>query len=120
MNILLVDSSVQHLNWLVKALKTKIFLKKIMIAMTASEAYEAIASHSYELIITDINLPDESGMNLLNHIKSEYPASEVIIYTNADNDTLSFLRDRTGVKCFEKPSEFTKVVNYVLGKTIKK
>jgi len=88
--------------------------------MTVSEAYEALAAQKYDLVVTDINLPDESGMNLLNRIKTDYPACEAIIYTNADNETLEFLKERTGLECFEKPTGFHEMVNCIVDIITKK
>ncbi|QKG79957.1 response regulator [Tenuifilum thalassicum] len=113
MNILLVDSSVQHLNRLVKALKMNSLSINVMVAMTASEAYEFLAMQSYDLIVSDINLPDESGVSLVRHVKSNYPGTKAIIYANTDKETLVFLKRQTGLKCFEKPTEFDKMIGFI-------
>lgn len=50
-------------------------------AMTGGEAYEAIQIESYDVILLDINLPEMSGFELIQKIRSEENATKIIILT---------------------------------------
>jgi len=51
------------------------------IAKTGSEARELLKGTPYDLVFTDLRLPDDTGIELLTRIKSETPETEVIVMT---------------------------------------
>src|SRR5688572_31489059 len=51
------------------------------IAKTGSEARELLKGSPYDLVFTDLRLPDDTGIELLTRIKSETPETEVIVMT---------------------------------------
>ena len=50
-------------------------------AGSVSEATALLKSSSYDLVFADLRLPDGSGIDLLTHIKTETPETEVIVMT---------------------------------------
>jgi DNA-binding NtrC family response regulator len=50
-------------------------------AKSVGEATALLKGPSYDLVFTDLRLPDASGIDLLAHIKSETPDTEVILMT---------------------------------------
>lgn len=46
-----------------------------------SQTEERLRGHSYDVVITDINLPSKDGMDLLRIIKAENPVTPVILMT---------------------------------------
>lgn len=46
-----------------------------------NEALEILAKSPYDLVITDIRMPERNGIDLLNDIKSKYPDLPVVIIT---------------------------------------
>lgn len=50
-------------------------------AKSGAEARELLKGPAYDLIFTDVRLPDASGIDLLELIKSETPNTEVIVMT---------------------------------------
>jgi DNA-binding NtrC family response regulator len=50
-------------------------------AKNGREATELLKGAPYDLVFTDLRLPDVSGIDLLAHIKSDTPATEVIVMT---------------------------------------
>jgi putative two-component system response regulator len=51
----------------------------------ASGARERLSSCAYELVLLDVKMPGESGMQLLPFIRSEYPESAVLMVTGEDS-----------------------------------
>src|SRR3954470_21674921 len=51
------------------------------VAVDVSEALDILKKEPKELVITDLNLPDASGMELLKTIRAEYPETTVVIVT---------------------------------------
>ncbi len=47
----------------------------------AREAFERMAEEPYDLVISDINMPELDGFAVLKQIKQDYPACEVILLT---------------------------------------
>ncbi len=45
------------------------------------EALECLEKSSYDLVITDIRMPEKNGIDLLNDIKAKYPKLPVVIIT---------------------------------------
>ena len=54
---------------------------EVAIATSFSNAQECLAQLHFNLIITDINLPDRSGEELLIYCKKNYKSTEIIIMT---------------------------------------
>src|SRR5688572_9727830 len=50
-------------------------------ATSGAEAKELLKGPAYDLVFTDLRLPDASGIDLLNHIKTDSPDTEVIVMT---------------------------------------
>lgn len=54
---------------------------QVMTASYGDEALEIISKEYFDIIITDLNMPGKSGMDVLKYAKSMYPDTEVIIIT---------------------------------------
>lgn len=63
----------------------KTFLQKngfeVQNAFTAKEGIEQISNHTFEIILTDIRLPDADGLEILNKVTSDAIAAKVILMT---------------------------------------
>lgn len=51
------------------------------VAVDVSQALEILQAGPKELVITDLNLPNQSGLELLKKIRAEYPDTAVVIVT---------------------------------------
>jgi DNA-binding NtrC family response regulator len=51
------------------------------VAVDVAQALEILQREPKELVITDLNLPDMSGLDLLKKIRAEYPETAVVIVT---------------------------------------
>ncbi|WP_291147092.1 sigma-54-dependent transcriptional regulator [Flavobacterium sp. UBA7680] len=58
---------------------------EVSIAFSASEARSAIKNESFDLILTDLRLPDSDGIVLMSEIKNSYPEIPVILMTGYSN-----------------------------------
>jgi DNA-binding NtrC family response regulator len=54
---------------------------KVDSAKSGGEAKELLKGSPYDLVFTDLRLPDTSGIELLAHIKTDAPNTEVIVMT---------------------------------------
>jgi DNA-binding response OmpR family regulator len=59
---------------------------EVTVAATASEAEELFNRVRFDLIILDVNLAGESGLDLLGLIRSKYPDLPVVIFTGLEAD----------------------------------
>src|ERR1700761_8800313 len=58
-------------------------------ACDASTAHERLQQNSYRLALLDVNMPGESGIDLLAHIRREYPEIAVLMVTGEDSTKLA-------------------------------
>ncbi len=77
--ILLVDDDPSILSVLTRFFNRQGYT--VVSAATGQEALDAIRSEAFPLVILDIKLPDIPGMELLSHLKSHAPDTEVILFT---------------------------------------
>ena len=55
------------------------------LAQSAEEARRLFKEEAFDLILCDIHLPGESGMDLIQHVISEYPDTAVIMVSGVDD-----------------------------------
>ncbi|MCC5931632.1 MAG: sigma-54-dependent Fis family transcriptional regulator [Cyclobacteriaceae bacterium] len=48
---------------------------------TVEKARQNLANHSYDMVITDYRLPDDTGMSVLRYVKQTLPSAQVILMT---------------------------------------
>jgi putative two-component system response regulator len=58
-------------------------------ACDASTAHEQLRTSTYRLALLDVNMPGESGIDLLAHIRREYPEIAVLMVTGEDSTKLA-------------------------------
>ncbi|MGE5403929.1 MAG: response regulator, partial [Candidatus Saccharibacteria bacterium] len=81
MNILLVDDDNQSRHWLSSFLKESGHNTRE--TENGNDAWEALKSDVFDLMLTDFRMPGFNGLELLKMFKSEYPGSDmdVIVMT---------------------------------------
>ena len=77
--ILLIEDDVPFCKLLEKFLVKNSY--EVTISFSASEAKTKIKEESYDLILTDLRLPDYDGIELMSEIKAEYPDTPVLLMT---------------------------------------
>jgi len=59
------------------------------VAADAESAREQMGNNGYKLVLLDINMPGESGMQLLSHIRTSDPEAAVVMVTAQDDTQLA-------------------------------
>jgi putative two-component system response regulator len=55
----------------------------------AADARECLEHGAYSLVLLDVNMPGESGMELLSHMRGAHPATAVVMITGEDDPKLA-------------------------------
>ncbi|RZJ53173.1 MAG: sigma-54-dependent Fis family transcriptional regulator [Flavobacterium sp.] len=77
--ILLIEDDISFCKLLEKFLTKKAY--EVTIAFSAAEARIAVKNESFDLILTDLRLPDSDGIGLMAEFKNSYPEIPVILMT---------------------------------------
>jgi len=77
--ILVIEDDIAFCKLLEKFLIKKAY--DVTIAFSAAEAREAVKNESFDLILTDLRLPDSDGIGLMSEFKNSYPHIPVILMT---------------------------------------
>ncbi|MFN7100216.1 MAG: response regulator, partial [Flavobacterium sp.] len=84
--ILLIEDDVPFCKLLEKFLIKKSF--EVVTAFSAAEGKNSLKSADFDLVISDLRLPDYDGILLLSEIKSDFPNLPVLLMTGyADVNT---------------------------------
>lgn len=83
MKILIVEDEIDILNSMCSFLQKGDFICET--SMTLFDAEDKFISHSYDIIILDINLPDGNGFDFLKQIKKMKPETGVLIVSAKDS-----------------------------------
>ncbi|MBX3235022.1 MAG: response regulator [Nitrospiraceae bacterium] len=61
----------------------------VTLAAESREARQQLEKNTYALVLCDVNMPGESGMDLVRHILTQYPLTAVIMVTGLDSPVLA-------------------------------
>lgn len=78
-NILLVDDDATFCVMLRTFLEKKGF--KVKVAFSFNEGLKALKDYVFDIVLTDIRLPDNDGLELLTQVKAKQPQTPVILMT---------------------------------------
>ena len=79
-------------------LKSEEGLTLLATCITAAETMQAVRRHQPDLLVIDINLPDRSGLELINEIKNSSLEVKSVILTSAMSEEQTIDALRFGVK----------------------
>lgn len=82
--ILIVDDNLILREATRRILKSKFPALRVFEAADGKEAFTQIHNHLPDLILMDVHLPDNNGLNLTRKIKDLYPKMAIIIFTSYD------------------------------------
>ena len=77
--ILVVDDDTSNLASLVKVFER--LSVRVLPATNGQEALDTLRSKSVEIVLTDLMMPNMSGVDLLKHVRDISPDTEVILMT---------------------------------------
>ncbi|TBW27935.1 sigma-54 dependent transcriptional regulator [Gramella sp. KN1008] len=55
---------------------------KVSLVYSATDAFDKISKEKFDLVLTDVRLPDNDGHDILKDVKSKNPATQVIVMTS--------------------------------------
>jgi DNA-binding response OmpR family regulator len=104
LNILLVDDDQNLVTTLSGGLR-KAMGKEISVAVcfSGSEALSMLATHRFDVVISEFNLPGESGLALLEKIRQYYRETILVLITTYGTDALEEEVHRLGIGYITKP-----------------
>lgn len=104
LNILLVDDDRNLVTTLSHGLR-KAMVKAISVAISLSgtEALSMLATQRFDVVISDLNMPDVSGFELLNKIRQEHREMILVLITAYGTDALEEEAHRLGIGYITKP-----------------
>ncbi|MFN0197048.1 MAG: response regulator [Planctomycetaceae bacterium] len=73
---------------------------KVLFATNGVEAVSQIEMHLPDLVITDLQMPDMNGLQLVEHIKREYPLIPVILMTARGSEEIAVQALRSGAASY--------------------
>jgi two-component system response regulator MprA len=116
--ILVVDDNPDIVNVISTALKLEGY--ECQTASNGTEATEALSKQSFELVVTDIFMPENDGLYVINYIRKHNLQVKVIAITagdetseNISHDRYLFLKSATrlgAVDVLKKPFEIDELV----------
>ena len=62
---------------------------EVFLATEGNQALELVASHAPDLMLTDLRMPGMDGLELVEHMRSEYPLVPVILMTSQGNERIA-------------------------------
>src|SRR5436305_13856947 len=73
-------------------------------ASTAEEAVKQLAAHDYDVIVTDISMPEMSGEDLLGFVKAHRPGTPVLFVSGStDEERVQRLMTKGAYDYLQKP-----------------
>ena len=94
-NILIVDDEESVRNLLEQVLLRVGY--ECILAANAAEAREFIKKRNFELILCDVTMPGESGINFIRYVAAEYPRIATIMVTAADDPEIAETAMEAGI-----------------------
>lgn len=110
--ILVVDDDLEFRRVLEALLKNEGF--QISLAANAQETIQQIEAETFDLVMTDVHLPDNDGTSLLRKIKELRPELACIVFSGEATIDLAVQAMRLGAVDFlQKPLRFKEVIRTV-------
>jgi DNA-binding response OmpR family regulator len=113
--VLIVDDE-ETLTWsMAKSLSKDKDKYEVIIANNGREALNLLGENSFDLVISDIRMPDINGLDLLVKIKKDHPQTKVIIMTAYGSPDVQKEANRRGSFLYiEKPFEISDIRKIII------
>jgi DNA-binding NtrC family response regulator len=108
MRVLLVDDETEFVSALSERLDLRGF--EAQTATSGEEALEKIAASPPQVVLLDMLMPGMSGLEVLQHIRKDYPQVQVILLTGRGSwDGITGLREGA-YECLMKPIQIEELM----------
>lgn len=102
MNILIVDDEPMTLAFLRRSVGGP--NRAVLEAKSFEESQKIVAETPIDLVITDLNMPDQNGFAVANMVQQSYPNTPIFLVTGCNDDTnVRFAAMAGFTKIFNKP-----------------
>ena len=113
-NILLIDDDPGFLKTLEEELSSYNEDWNILIAENGKQGVALIASHSVDLVVTDLGMPVMDGYEVLAYLREKRPTMPIIVMTADDSREAGQRLRSLGVEqCISKPCQFSEIVSAI-------
>ena len=84
-------------------------------AVSAEQARSRLKSFRYDIVVSDFNMPGESGLDLLSHVSSMYPETRFIMLTGCDDLRIKRESMRMGAQAYiQKPFHLNELCQTII------
>jgi CheY-like chemotaxis protein len=114
LNILLVDDNrilVASLSYALREALGK--ATSVAACFSGAEALAMLAAQRFDVVISDLNMPDISGFELLNKIRQDYRETVLVLTTAYGTDALEEEVHRLGIGYITKPIGLSLLVQFI-------
>lgn len=106
---LVIDDDISTLELMRFQLQTEGF--EVTTAENAQKALNCLNENIFDIILTDLNLPDMSGIEMVKHCKESLPETEIIMVTGYGSTEKAIEATKAGAFYYvEKPVEFDELL----------
>ena len=114
LNILLVDDNRNPVAGVFYGLhKAMGKATSVAVCSSGSEALAMLAAQRFDVVISDLNMPDMSGFELLNKIRQEYRETVLVLVTACGTDALEEEAHRLGIGYITRPFGLSLLVQFI-------
>jgi len=113
MSILIVDDEESILRSLSCSLDTLDNTYRVETASSAEEALEIMADCPFDLVITDLRLPEMDGLELTENLYKNNPDTSSILMTAYGNEKISKTAKKQGCLYLEKPFNIDQLIEQI-------
>lgn len=111
-HILVVDDNVDLAENVAEALE--LAGARVEVAATGRAALQRLEAGAFDLVLTDMRMPEVSGLELIRALRARDPATPIIVMTAFTNGAeLDEARDRGALDVLEKPIDLDRVMALV-------
>jgi two-component system, chemotaxis family, chemotaxis protein CheY len=92
----------------------------VSVAANAAEGLDVLRGSAIEMVITDLNMPEGTGLDVISKVRQDFPTTKVLVVSDeaSDDDPLQTSSSLDAVEVLPKPvgvSHLLGTVNRVLG-----
>jgi CheY-like chemotaxis protein len=114
-NILIADDDFVVRLMLVDALNRYAKENNVLTAMDGRHAVRAVESVTIDLVVTDLNMPEMDGYELISYLAENHPRIPVIVMTGDLTPQVEQRVNSAGIsQCIRKPFDIKEVVTRIL------